>query len=292
MFIGPKTQTLKWTIRQRSISLKEKVKGCRYILGNHINIKLETPLFIIHIYETDSGIWKIDFNFHEKVASTKEALRWIKFLIISSEEKMFELEKMIIRTKDNLDNLLIDLYKIKDYFEIIENLEQEYDIDFEYIDNYNNQNYINALLLLSYCSKKTIRYPIDEECNYIFKVDEANLNGTIPILQKADLMMLRIDKLKKIQFCGRFFSFNYMMLLYNDIKVTNCEKLTDDDKSLYLVSIAANKETEEVIVLDSLPESYGKEHDEEGIAIFYKPGEREKYEIPEASPSSLFFSAS
>lgn len=283
VFIGPKTDSLKWTIRQRSIHFKEKVKGCRYTLGGSCHVKLRTPAYIIHMYETEEKEWRIEFEFNEKVPSVREALRWIKFLIVSSEERTFELEHIRITTNDRMDDLLHELAKIKTYFEALNQLEQDYDVEFEIIDNYSERNLTNALLVLSYYSKMSYRHTIDEDGHFEFNIDETKLNGTIPILKEAGLMMICNHKLGDVALCGKTFSPKYLITIYNDVSLTKCEKVVDKD-NLYLTAFDASTESEDIFVLDSLPDFYREgisTREEEGIGLYYKPGEREKYGIGE-----------
>lgn len=283
VLIGPATDSLKWTLRQRTIHMKEKVKGCRYKLGDFTHIKLQTPLYVIHMFESAPDELRVEFDFNDKVPSVREALRWIDFLIVSSEEKTLEFEGIKITTHDNLDNLLLELSKIKMYFEILNELEQEYDIDFENIESYNERNLTKAVMVLSYYSKTAISHTIDKDGHFVFHVDESRLNGTIPIMREANLMMTRNDKLGKVVLCGKTFSFNYMITIYNDITLTKCEQVPDNE-NLYLTDFKASTDTEEILVVDHLPDFYREgigNCEEEGLALYYKPGEREKYGVSE-----------
>ncbi len=281
VLIGPSTDSLEWTLRQRSIRFKEKVKGCRYKLGNLVHIKLQTPLYVIHMFETETDGWRIEFDFNEKVSSVNEALKWLQFLMVSSEEKTLEIEHIRISTQDTLDSLLKELGKIKMYFETLDTLEQEFDIDFVEIENYNERNLSKALMVLSYYTKTAIRHTIDEDGHFVFNVDEKRLNGDIPILKQANLMMTRNDKLGKITLCGRDFSFHYIITIYNDISITKCEKVEGLD-STYLTEIAASTTTEDILVIDTLPDFYREgisSREDEGLALYYKPGERERFVV-------------
>lgn len=282
LFIGPVTDSLKWTLRQRSIHFKEKVKGCRYKLGEYIHIKLQTPLYIIHMYECAPSEWRIEFDFNDNVTSTRDALRWIEFLIVSSQERTLEMGDVKITTKDNLNNLIIELSKVKTYFEILQELEQDYDIEFENIECYSEQNLTKAVMVLSYYSKSAIRHAIDTNGHYIFHVDETRLNGTIPIMKEAELMMTRNDKLADLVLCGNTFSFKYLITIYNDVSLVKCEQQIDN-KHLYLTEFKASTDTEDILVIDKLPDFYREGVDareEDGIALYYKSGEREKYGVP------------
>lgn len=283
VLIGPATDSLKWTLRQRTIHMKEKVKGCRYKLGDFTHIKLQTPLYVIHMYESAPDELRVEFKFNDKVLSIRESLRWINFLIASSEEKTLEFEGIRITTHDNLDNLLSELSKIKMYFEILNELEQEYDIDFEYIECYSEQNLTKAVMALSYFSKTAIKHSLDKDGHFEFYIDETKLNGTIPILKEAGLMMICNHKLSDVVLCGKTFSPKYLITIYNDVSLTKCEKVVDKD-NVYLTAFDASTETEDIFVLDSLPDFYREGIDsrvEEGVGLYYKPGEREKYSIPE-----------
>lgn len=294
VLIGPATDSLKWTLRQRTIHMKEKVKGCRYKLGDFTHIKLQTPLYVIHMFESALDELRVEFDFNDKVPSVREALRWIDFLIVSSKEKSLEFEGVRITTRDNLDNLLLELSKIKMYFEILNELEQEYNIDFENIESYNERNLTKAVMILSYYSKTAISHTIDKDGHFVFHVDESRLNGTIPIMREANLMMTRNDKLGKVVLCGRTFSFNYMITIYNDITLTKCEQVADKE-NLYLTDFKASTDTEEILVVDHLPDFYRGgigNCEEEGLALYYKPGEREKYGVSEPIMMAPFLSDS
>lgn len=294
VLIGPATDSLKWTLRQRTIHMKEKVKGCRYKLGDFTHIKLQTPLYVIHMFESAPDELRVEFDFNDKVPSVREALRWIDFLIVSSKEKSLEFEGIKITTRDNLDNLLLELSKIKMYFEILNELEQEYDIDFENIESYNEKNLTKAVMVLSYFSKTAISHTIDKDGHFVFHVDESRLNGTIPIMRQANLMMTRNDKLGKVVLCGKTFSFNYMITIYNDITLTKCEQVADKE-NLYLTDFKASTDTEEILVVDHLPDFYRGgigNCEEEGLALYYKPGEREKYGVSEPIMMAPFLSDS
>ena len=294
VLIGPATDSLKWTLRQRTIHMKEKVKGCRYKLGDFTHIKLQTPLYVIHMFESAPNELRVEFDFNEKVPSVREALRWIDFLIVSSKEKSLEFEGIKITTRDNLDNLLLELSKIKMYFEILNELEQEYDIDFENIESYNEKNLTKAVMVLSYFSKTAISHTIDKDGHFVFHVDESRLNGTISIMRQANLMMTRNDKLGKVVLCGKTFSFNYMITIYNDITLTKCEQVADKE-NLYLTDFKASTDTEEILVVDHLPDFYRGgigNCEEEGLALYYKPGEREKYGVSEPIMMAPFLSDS
>ena len=246
------------------------------------------------MYGTESGEWRIEFNFNDKVSSVQEALKWIQFLFVSSEEKTFELERVRISTQDRLDDLLYELSKIKTYFEVLSELEQEYDIDFECIDNYNEQNLTNALIVLSYYSKSSIRHTIDEDGHFVFHVDETKLNGSIPILKNANLMMTCTHKLGKVVLCGKEFTFNYLITIYNDITLTKCEQVVENEH-LYLTDFSATTDTEDILVVDNLPDFYRGDignREEEGLALYYKPGEREKYGVLESVMMEPFPSVS
>lgn len=294
VLIGPATDSLKWTLRQRTIHMKEKVKGCRYKLGDSTHIKLQTPLYVIHMFESAPDELRVEFDFNDKVPSVREALRWIDFLIVSSKEKSLEFEGIKITTRDNLDNLLLELSKIKMYFEILNELEQEYNIDFENIESYNERNLTKAVMILSYYSKTAISHTIDKDGHFVFHVDESRLNGTIPIMREANLMMTRNDKLGKVVLCGRTFSFNYMITIYNDITLTKCEQVADKE-NLYLTDFKASTDTEEILVVDHLPDFYRGgigNCEEEGLALYYKPGKREKYGVSEPIMMAPFLSDS
>ena len=285
LLIGPATDSLEWTVRQRKLYMKERIKGCRYKFGEYTHIKLQTPLYVIHMYESAPDEWHIKFEFNEKVPSVREALRWIDFLIVSSEERVLECEEIIITTLDNLDNMLLDLSKVKMYFEILNELEQEYDVDFGKIEGYNELNLTKAVMVLSYYSKTSIPHTIDKDGHFVFHVDESRLNGTIPIMKEANLMMIRNNKLGEVVLCGKTFSFNYIITIYNDITLTKCEQVVDNEH-LYLTDFKASTDTEEILVVDHLPDFYRENIDngnceEEGVTLYYKPGEQEKFGITE-----------
>ena len=76
---------------------------------------------------------------------------------------------------------------------------------------------------------------------------------------------------------------NYLITIYNDISLTRCEQVVDNEH-LYLTDFSATTDTEDILVVDNLPDFYREDigtREEEGLALYYKPGEREKYDVPE-----------
>lgn len=135
----------------------------------------------------------------------------------------------------------------------------------------------------SYYSKTAIKHTLDKDGHFVFQVDETKLNGSIPIMREANLMMTRNDKLGKVVLYGKSFLFNYLITIYKDITLTKCEQVADNE-NLYLTDFKASTNTEEILVVDNLPDFYREGANspvEEGVVLYYKPGEREKYGIPE-----------
>lgn len=282
LLMSPSPNKIKWKIRQRKLRFKEWIKGCYYPFEGKLNIKLQTPLCILHVIWSNTGSGRIDFEFNKTITSTKEALKWIEFLLVSTQEKNMELGDFKIKSNEIMDDLIAEFEKIKLYFQTLERLEEDFDIDFPRIEAYSEINMIKAMYALSYYSKARIHFSIDQNGYYEFPIIEKELNGSIPILKEAKLMMTRNEKLGKVNLCGKDFTFNHLVVMYNDIKVTKCEEI-DPREKVYLAGIKASIGAEDILVLDDLSDLFKDKQKyidaEEGIGLFYKAGEKKRLGI-------------
>lgn len=273
VLIGPSADSLEWTLKIPSIHFKEKVKGCRYILGNEIHIKLQTPLYIIHMYGSEDRGWRMDFDFDVKIPSVSDALKWISFLITASAEKRMEIGGTTIVSNDNMESLLIELRKIKTYFEALEELEYEHNVEFKQIETYSEPNFYKALILLSYYSGQFVRFPFIENGDYVLKIDKIRLGRDISELHEVPFKLVRWNKFGKMSFCGKEFTLQTVLSVYDNMVVSECDPI-DGENQVYLTKFSVSSANREIYVTDNLPDVISNkfiagEDKSEGVALLF-----------------------
>ena len=159
LFISPTVETIKTSISVPSIKFKEKVKLQRY------NPNKEQVCLLL---ETEPYTFKLVFSFlpnkvlnctcnvnsKENCKNLQEAIKWMDFVIaLWSQEKFIikAFDKVPIRfPKTNLYELE-QFKKIKEYYKNLSDIEDLYDVEFETIDTYSEDNFqISELLIHSH----------------------------------------------------------------------------------------------------------------------------------------------
>lgn len=294
VFIGPSVASLEWTLKLPSVHFKEKVKGCRYTLGREIHIQLQTPLYIIHMSGNPNDGWSIKYDFNVPTPSLHEALKWIHFLIASCEEKRMDIENNTFVSTDNMESLLKEFYKINNYFEALEELEYDHNVEFKQIEPYSEPNLYKVLILRSYYSGQFVSFPFIEAGDYVLKIDKIRLGRDISELHEVPFKLVRWNKLGKIKFCGKEFTLQTVLSVYDNMVISDCDPI-DGENQVYLTRFSVSTATREIYVTDSLPDVISNkfESDEdksEGVALLFSDGGIEDTNILDKERKELRYS--
>lgn len=215
LFISPTVETIKTIITIPSIKFKEKIKFQRY------NPNKEQVCFLL---ETEPYTFKLVFSFlpnkvlnctcnvnlKENCKNLQEAIKWMDFVIAlwSQEEFIIKaFDKVPIRfPKTNLHELK-QFKKIKKYYENTSDIEDLYNIEFETIETYSEDNFqISELLIHSHHEHNLRENMLGQECTVEVGQEQEGVWDEIKVGETKYSLALTQSSLEQIVFNGQKFN--------------------------------------------------------------------------------------
>lgn len=215
LFISPTVETIKTIITIPSIKFKEKIKFQRY------NPNKEQVCFLL---ETEPYTFKLVFSFlpnkvlnctcnvnlKENCKNLQEAIKWMDFVIAlwSQEEFIIKaFDKVPIRfPKTNLHELK-QFKKIKKYYENTSDIEDLYNVEFETIETYSEDNFqISELLIHSHHEHNLRENMLGQECTVEVGQEQEGVWDEIKVGETKYSLALTQSSLEQIVFNGQKFN--------------------------------------------------------------------------------------
>ena len=215
LFISPTVETIKTSIKIPAIKFKEKVKLQKY------NPNKEQVCLLL---ETEPYTFKLVFSFlpnkvlnctcnvnsKEYCKDLQEAIKWMDFVIALWSQKELIInafDKVPIRfPKTNLHELEL-FKKIKKYYENISNIEDLYDVEFETIETYSEDNFqMSELLLHSYYEHNLRENMLGKECTVEVGHEQEGLWDEIKVGETKYSFALTQSSSDQIVFNGQKFN--------------------------------------------------------------------------------------
>lgn len=215
LFISPTVETIKTSIKIPAIKFKEKVKLQKY------NPNKEQVCLLL---ETEPYTFKLVFSFlpnkvlnctcnvnsKEYCKDLQEAIKWMEFVIALWSQKELIInafDKVPIRfPKTNLHELEL-FKKIKKYYKNISNIEDLYDVEFETIETYSEDNFkMSELLLHSYYEHNLRENMLGKECTVEVGQEQEGMWDKIEVGETKYSFALTQSSLEHVIFNGQKFN--------------------------------------------------------------------------------------
>lgn len=215
LFISPTVETIKTSIRIPAINFKEKIQLQRY------NPNKEQVCLLL---ETEPYTFKLVFSFlpnkvinctcnvnpKEYCKDLQEAIKWMEFIIA-----LWNQEEFIIKTFDKVPikfprtNLyeLEQFKKIKKYYENLSDIENLYDVEFETIETYSEDNFqMSELLIHSHHEHNLRENMLGQECTVEVGEEQEGMWDKIEVGETKYSFALTQSSLEHVVFNGQKFN--------------------------------------------------------------------------------------
>lgn len=215
LFISPTVEIIKTSIRIPAINFKEKIQLQRY------NPNKEQVCLLL---ETEPYTFKLVFSFlpnkvinctcnvnpKEYCKDLQEAIKWMEFIIA-----LWNQEEFIIKTFDKVPikfprtNLyeLEQFKKIKKYYENLSDIENLYDVEFETIETYSEDNFqMSELLIHSHHEHNLRENMLGQECTVEVGQEQEGMWNKIEVGETKYSFALTQSSLEHVVFNGQKFN--------------------------------------------------------------------------------------
>lgn len=171
LFISPVCEDIKTTIRIPSRKFKEKINLQKFNSNKEqVCLLLETEPYTLKFIFSFLPNKLLNFTCNIKPNSNcenlKEAIKWMDLIIA-----LWNNEEVIINKYDFLpikipvhnEQELLQLKKVKKYFENVEEIENLYDVDFDTVNTYSDEAFKTSELLIHSYNEHTLNVPMQGE---------------------------------------------------------------------------------------------------------------------------------
>ena len=215
LFISPTVETIKTSISVPSIKFKEKIKLQRY------NPNKDQVCLLL---ETEPYTFKLVFSFlpnkvlnctcnvnsKENCKNLQEAIKWMDFVIALWSQEEFNIKafaKVPIRfPKTNLYELE-QFKKIKKYYQNLSEIEDLYDVEFETVETYSDDNFqMSELLIHSHHEHNLRENMLGQECIVEVGQEQEGMWDKIEVGETKYSFALTQSSLEYVIFNGQKFN--------------------------------------------------------------------------------------
>lgn len=215
LFISPTVETIKTSISVPSIKFKEKIKLQRY------NPNKDQVCLLL---ETEPYTFKLVFSFlpnkvlnctcnvnsKENCKNLQEAIKWMDFVIALWSQEEFNIKafaKVPIRfPKTNLYELE-QFKKIKKYYQNLSEIEDLYDVEFETVETYSDDNFqMSELLIHSHHEHNLRENMLGQECIVEVVQEQEGMWDKIEVGETKYSFALTQSSLEYVIFNGQKFN--------------------------------------------------------------------------------------
>ena len=233
LFISPTVETIKTSITVPSIKFKEKVKLQRY------NPNKEQVCLLL---ETEPYTFKLVFSFlpnkvlnctcnvnsKENCKNLQEAIKWMDFVIALWSQEEFNIkafDKVPIRfPKTNLYELE-QFKKIKKYYQNLSEIEDLYDVEFETIETYSEDNFqMSELLIHSHHEHNLRENMLGQECTVEVGQEQEGMWDKIEVGETKYSFAFTQSSLEQVVFSGLKFNIKNKNTIMPQCQILGIEK--------------------------------------------------------------------
>ena len=233
LYVFPQIDKHETKLKVPSIKFAEPVIVVKYAHNNIVNIEIETPICFIkfEIHVSNNKIQDVSSRVESKDTYTNntDALKWIEALIAMSKKRQCIKIDGLEFTSNNTNKRAISEYKkIKEYYSIIRDIENDTDVTFTTYNQYSELNYINALYLYHYLTGKGFKRDVPQNASISFILDTRNENN-MPIekLKTDTFVMVECDPLGTIELNGKQFNIPYRTTVFMDCHADSITPLNE-----------------------------------------------------------------
>lgn len=229
LIVAPSVDKIPVTLKMKSIGFKETLMGYRHQETGAVFIDIETPICILTI-SIDKGLSRMNFtiNSNEFYTNSTDAIKWIDFIIGSFSGETFLTNGISLKTNAIQENEILELKKVKMYYETIRRIELEGDIDFEVYENYTPENLYNALCVYHHFINKGFSKELPKNATITFEVDSRDPHN-LPIekFNKDEFVMIQCTPLGNVELNKKNFNIPFCTTIFMDCKAEEVVKIDE-----------------------------------------------------------------
>lgn len=215
LFISPTVETIKTSISVPSIKFKEKIKLQRYNPNKEqVCLSLETEPYtfkLVFSFLPNKVLnCTCNVNSKENCKNLQEAIKWMDFVIALWSQEEFNIKafaKVPIRfPKTNLYELE-QFKKIKKYYQNLSEIEDLYDVEFETVETYSDDNFqMSELLIHSHHEHNLRENMLGQECIVEVGQEQEGMWDKIEVGETKYSFALTQSSLEYVIFNGQKFN--------------------------------------------------------------------------------------
>lgn len=229
LIVAPSVDKISVSVKMKSIGFKETLMGYRHQEAEAVLIDIETPICILTI-SIDKGVSKMNFTINSKefYTNSTDAIKWINFIIGSFSGETFLINGISLKTNVIQENGILELKKVKMYYETIRCIELEEDIDFEVYENYSPENLYNALCVYHYLTKTGFKKELPKNATITFEIDSRDPHN-LPIekFDKDEFVMVQCTPLGNVELNKEIFNIPFCTTLFTNCKAEEVAKIDE-----------------------------------------------------------------
>lgn len=229
LIVAPSVDKIPVTLKMKSIGFKETLMGYRHQEAAAVLIDIETPICILTI-SIDKGLSRMNFtiNSNEFYTNSTDAIRWINFIIGSFSGESFIINGVSLKTNAIQENEILELKRIKMYYETIRCIELEGDVDFEIYENYSPENLYNALCVYHYLINKGFSKELPKNATITFEIDSRDPHN-LPIekFNKDEFVMIQYTPLGNVELNKKIFNIPFCTTVFVNCKAEEVAKIDE-----------------------------------------------------------------
>ena len=179
ILIAPCTKKEQLTFKMKEIGFKETIDVIGYILNQKFHFKFNIPIGNCEMeftLQNDNSVkCNTTINLTEYYSNSSDAIKWSNFILQVLLGKPYTIvirNAKLSHFEHERDEAAITQYKLlKTYYEYIQFIENETDVDFETYENLSDENFKNAFLMYNYLKGFAFKERIVRNSEFSFHVD-------------------------------------------------------------------------------------------------------------------------
>ena len=246
LYVAPVINKQETKLKMQSIKFAESVIFVKYIQNNVVHIDIEAPIcyirFELHIGNNKVCDVSSIIESKDTYTNNTEALKWIDALIaLNKKGQKLKLDGLELTVNHTNKKAIAEYKKVKEYYTIIRNIENETNVTFSSYNQYSEKNYLNALYLYHYLTGKGFRREVPKNARLTFVIDTRDENN-LPIekFQTDTFVMLQCDPLGQIELNGKQFMIPYRTTAFMDCRADNITALNEHEYEIVMLNAQNN----------------------------------------------------
>lgn len=249
LYIAPSITTIKTKFKMPHLRFSEDVIVVKYAENNILHIDIETPICFIRfeIHKSNKKIQDVSSRIDSKDTynNNSDAMKWIDALIsLSKKGQVVKIEGIELRVNATNRKAIAEYKKIKEYYSVIRDIENDTDVTFSKYDQYSEPNYLNALYIYHYLTGKSFIRDVPKNASLSFVIDTTNENN-MPIEKfKTDrFVMVQCDPLGLVELNGKKFTIPYRTTVYMDCHADSVTALNENEYEIVMQDATTSYQT-------------------------------------------------